>query len=112
MNSIILLETKLTSRGADTNIMSYATIKDGLPLMPTYINNVRSKLESVVQSIFTNNITRQTIPGFHASQVSTTGMRKLDLMQVLHNLNLNLNMDIVLDVSLNIILMVIIIWRL
>lgn len=73
-----LIRDELTSRGADTNIMSYATIKDGLPLMPTYINNVRSKLESVVQSIFTNNITRQTIPGFHASQVSTTGMRKLD----------------------------------
>lgn len=73
-----LIRDELTSRGADTNIMSYATIKDGLPLMPTYINNVRGKLESVVQSIFTNNITRQTIPGFHASQVSTTGMRKLD----------------------------------
>lgn len=40
-----LIRDELTSRGADTNIMSYATIKDGLPLMPTYINNVRGKLE-------------------------------------------------------------------
>lgn len=71
-----LIRDELTSRGADSNILSYATIVDGEPLMPTYINNVRTKLESVVQSIFTNNITRQTIPGFHASQVSNIGYSK------------------------------------
>lgn len=73
-----LIRDELASRGVDTNIMSYATLENGLPLMPTYINNVRTKLESVVQSIFTNNITRQTIPGFHASQVSNLGMNKLN----------------------------------
>ena len=45
--------------------------------MPAWSNLVRSKLESIVNSIFTNNITRQTLKGFHASQVANIGMTEL-----------------------------------
>lgn len=72
-----IIRDELTSRGVDSNLISYATLENGQPLMPTYTNNVRSKLESVIQAIFTNNITRQTIPGFHASQITSVGMKSL-----------------------------------
>lgn len=87
---IALIKDELTRRGLDSNYRKYAEInpKTGMPYMPAWTNLVRSKIENIVNSIFTNRITRQVLPGFHASQVSDIGMTSLsgrtdlrDLMQ-------------------------------
>lgn len=62
--------------GMDSNFMDYITTDDnGRPIMPTFMNNVSSKLESIAQSVFNNSIIRQKLPGFHAVQVSKVGYR-------------------------------------
>lgn len=87
---ISLIKDELTRRGLDSNYRKYAEInpETGLPYMPAWTNLVRSKIENIVNSIFTNRVTRQILPGFHASQVSDIGMTELsgrsdlrDLMQ-------------------------------
>lgn len=87
---IALIKDELTRRGLDSNYRKYAEInpETGLPYMPAWTNLVRSKIENIVNSIFTNRVTRQVFPGFHASQVSDVGMTVLsgrtdlrDLMQ-------------------------------
>lgn len=87
---IALIKDELTRRGLDSNYRKYAEInpETGMPYMPVWTNLVRSKIENIVNSIFTNRITRQVLPGFHASQVSDIGMTSLsgrtdlrDLMQ-------------------------------
>lgn len=87
---IALIKDELTRRGLDSNYRKYAEInpETGMPYMPAWTNLVRSKIENIVNSIFTNHITRQVLPGFHASQVSDIGMTSLsgrtdlrDLMQ-------------------------------
>ena len=76
---IALIKDELTRRGLDSNYRKYAEInpETGLPYMPAWSNLIRSKLESIVNSIFTNNTTRQTLKGFHASQVANIGMTEL-----------------------------------
>jgi len=65
-------------RNADnTEILDFVTLDGNEPLMPSYFNNVLTKLEQVAQSIFNNNITRQKLPGFHAAQVTNVGWRQL-----------------------------------
>lgn len=87
---IALIKDELTRRGLDSNYRKYAEINSetGLPYMPAWTNLVRSKIENIVNSIFTNRVTRQVLPGFHASQVSDVGITALsgrtdlrDLMQ-------------------------------
>lgn len=87
---IALIKDELTCRGLDSNYRKYAEInpETGLPYMPAWTNLVRSKIENIVNSIFTNRVTRQVLPGFHASQVSDVGITALsgrtdlrDLMQ-------------------------------
>lgn len=87
---ISLIKDELTRRGLDSNYRKYAEInpETGMPYMPAWTNLVRSKIENIVNSIFTNRVTRQVLPGFHASQVSDIGMTELsgrsdlrDLMQ-------------------------------
>lgn len=67
--------------GLDENFIDYITPNElGNPTMPNYMNNVSSKLESIAQAIFNSNITRQTLPGWHAAQVTQIGhgMKVLD----------------------------------
>ena len=60
--------------GLDENFVDYITPDHlGNPLMPNYMNNVSSKLESIAQAIFNSAITRQTLPGWHAAQVTQIG---------------------------------------
>lgn len=60
--------------GMDSNFIEYLSPEsDGKPLMPNYMNNVSSKLESIAQSLFNNAITRQTLPGWHSAQVTNVG---------------------------------------
>lgn len=67
---------ELARTDANSNLLSYAMLSStGEPLMPNYIGTVRRKMMSVFQSIFTNNITNQKLPGFHGAQVSNIGFK-------------------------------------
>ena len=58
----------------DSNFIDYLTVDElGNPLMPNYMSNVASKLESVAQSLFNSAITRQKLPGWHGAQVTGIG---------------------------------------
>ena len=60
--------------GLDGNIIDYLTPgENGYPIMPEWMSIVSTKLESIAQSVFNNNVTRQTLPGYHAIQVSNFG---------------------------------------
>lgn len=60
--------------GMDSNFLEYLTPdENGRPVYPLVMNNKSSKLESIAQSIFNKRIIRQTLPGFHAVQVSDIG---------------------------------------
>lgn len=65
--------------GLDSNFLDYVVPDEfGVPSMPNYMNNVASKLESIAQSLFNNNITRQKLPGWHAAEFAGVGLdRKL-----------------------------------
>ena len=73
---------EVTRRGDDTNLVDYCT-KDPMgmlpsqTLMPNYFGMFGTKFENIAQSMFNGGITRQTLPGFHAAQVSGFGFRKL-----------------------------------
>ena len=73
------LRDEMRRLGLDSNMIDYVTIDEDTqqPRMPAHINNVISKLESIVQSVFNSSITRQTLPGFHAAQVTNVGWRAL-----------------------------------
>ena len=60
--------------GMDSNFIEYLTPDYlGNPIMPNWFNNVSSKLENIAQSIFNSTITRQTLPGWHAAQITSVG---------------------------------------
>lgn len=85
---IALIKDELIRRGLDSNYRKYAEInpETGLPYMPAWTNLVRSKIENIVNSIFTNRVTRQILPGFHASQISDVGITALSGRTDLRNL--------------------------
>ena len=63
-----------TRLGLDSNFIDYLVpTNNGEPIMPNYMNNVSTKLESIAQSMFNNHITRQTLPGWHCAQVTNIG---------------------------------------
>lgn len=73
-----MLKDEVARLGLDSNMMDYVTLdKDGVPMMPTYMSNVSTKLESIAQSMFNNRITRQTLPGWHAAQITNIGWTTL-----------------------------------
>ena len=70
--------------GLDSNMMDYVTLAEqavnpitGRPNanMPMILSNAITKLESVSQSVFNSAITRQTLPGFHAAQITNVGFK-------------------------------------
>ena len=70
--------------GLDSNMMDYVTLAEQAinpmtgrpnPNMPMILSNVITKFESVSQSIFNRNITRQKLPGFHAAQITNVGFK-------------------------------------
>lgn len=72
------LKNEILRRGANSNNLDYVTIeKDSTqPNMPAALmNNVLTMFESVTQSLFNSGITRQTLPGFHAAQVTNIGWK-------------------------------------
>ena len=63
--------------GMDSNFMEYLIPDEfGKPVMPNSMNNVQQKLESVGQALFNRAITRQTLPGWHAAQITGIGYSK------------------------------------
>ena len=63
--------------GLDSNFIDYLVpSRNGRPIMPNYMNNVSTKLESIAQSMFNNHITRQTLPGWHCAQITNIGFDK------------------------------------
>ena len=70
-----LLKDEARRTGVNSNVSEFFELdKWGNPLMPPFMSNVSSKLESIIQSLFNNNITRQKLPGFHAAQVTGVGI--------------------------------------
>lgn len=69
--------------GLDSNAMDYFTLEDSAKgsktllntKMPLALSNFSSKAESIAQSLFNNRITRQTLPGFHAAQITNVGWK-------------------------------------
>lgn len=60
--------------GMDSNFIEYLIPNEfGVTTMPNLMNNVASKLESVAQALFNRTVTRQTMPGWHAAQVTDVG---------------------------------------
>jgi hypothetical protein len=62
--------------GLDSNTIEYLTVKneDAGPVMPSYMNIVSSKIESIAQSQFNKFITRQKLPGWHGVQITSVGL--------------------------------------
>lgn len=62
--------------GLDSNTIEYLTVKNenAGPVMPSYMNIVSSKIESIAQSQFNKFITRQKLPGWHGAQVTSVGL--------------------------------------
>lgn len=74
------LKEELMRNGLDDNMLKCVTIEEDEtePSMPLTMNNLISKFESVTQSIFNSNITRQKLPGFHAAQVTNVGWKGIE----------------------------------
>ncbi len=76
------LKVELGRLGLDDNALDYATLT-GNPynpsetVMPNYIGMMINKLESIVQSVVTKAVTRQTLHGFHAAQITNIGYVEL-----------------------------------
>lgn len=74
-----LLRDEFARQGLDSNSQDYVTLDDdGFPSMPNYMGNFSKKLESIVQGLINNRITRQTLPGFHAAQITNIGFKPLN----------------------------------
>ena len=70
------LQEEVARLGLDSNMMDYVTLSnDGDTMMPSYLTNVSTKLESIAQSLFNSRITRQKLPGFHAAQITNVGWK-------------------------------------
>ena len=60
--------------GVDSNFMDYVTLDEyGNPKMPNFMNLISTKFENIIQSVFNNYITRQTIAGWHGAQITNVG---------------------------------------
>ena len=76
------LKVELGRLGLDDNSLDYATLtgnplSPGETVMPNYVGIMINKLESIVQSLVTKAVTRQTLHGFHAAQITNIGYKKL-----------------------------------
>lgn len=73
-----LLKDEISRQGLDSNSMDYVTLDEsGKPLMPAYSGIFARKLENLVQGLVNNRITRQTLPGFHAAQITNIGFKPI-----------------------------------
>ena len=85
-----MLRDEVARLGLDSNMMDYVTLATdqvfadasnggkAITNMPTFLSAVSTKLESIAQSLFNSRITRQTLPGFHAAQITNIGFKPLN----------------------------------
>lgn len=60
--------------GLDSNFYDYLNSEDGIStIMPNFMNVYATKLESIANAMFNRSITRQTLPGWHAAQITNVG---------------------------------------
>lgn len=87
--------------GLDSNTIEYLTVKneDAGPVMPSYMNIVSSKIESIAQSQFNKFITRQKLPGWHGAQITSVGLD--GLIKRVNNLKLVKLLKLILANVLN-----------
>ena len=76
------LREELSRVGVDDNTIDYVTLNDdpyneGNTVMPNYFGIMINKLESITQAIINRNVTRQTLAGFHAAQITNIGFSLL-----------------------------------
>lgn len=72
-----LARTEAQRLGLDSNFIDYLVpSENGQPVMPNFMNNVSTKLESIAQSMFNNHVTRQTLPGWHCAQIANAGFKR------------------------------------
>lgn len=72
-----LAQEQAARLGSDSNLMDYVTIRNdntGIPVMPNIFNINSNKIESIAQSQFNRNVTRQKLPGWHAAQTTGLGL--------------------------------------
>ncbi len=64
--------------GIDSNLIDYLTLDPvtKLPLMPNTLNLTANRIENVAQALINSRVTRQTLPGFHAAQVTNVGFKQ------------------------------------
>lgn len=66
-----LVKENMAKNGADRVLMEFLdTALEGSDQLPLFMNNVSTKLENVTNALFNKRITRQTIEGWHAAQLS------------------------------------------
>ena len=72
-----LVSDEIIRVGGSQNMKAYANISIGNePDMPNWFPVVKTKIQSIFQSVFTNNITRQKLRGVHGPQISNVGFVK------------------------------------
>lgn len=76
------LREELSRVGVDDNTLDYVTLTEdpyntGNTVMPNYFGIMINKLESITQAVINRNITRQTLAGFHAAQITNIGFSLL-----------------------------------
>ena len=77
-----MLKEELNRLGLDSNMNDYCTqdpngVFTNSTIMPNYMSLVAFKFENIVQSLFNNRIVRQTLPGFHAAQITGIGFKSM-----------------------------------
>lgn len=70
-----LFKEQLLKRNADSNLLDYVTLVEGEPLIDPIMSGTLGQLESIANAVFNNNVTRQTLPGFHSAQVTNVGWK-------------------------------------
>jgi len=69
-----LLYNEAKRLGVNSNELDYFTLDDnGNPLMPSDFPTFATRFESIVQSLINSRVVRQTLPGFHAAQITGVG---------------------------------------
>lgn len=72
------LESEKHRRDLNNNILDYIEYNsNGETRMPNFMTIIGDRVENMTQAIFNSNITRQTLPGFHAAQISSVGLKTL-----------------------------------
>ena len=69
-----LVKENMAKNGADRVLIEFLdTALEGSDQLPLIMNNISTKLENVTNALFNKRITRQTIEGWHAAQLSDFG---------------------------------------